>query len=368
MSGHRLGRRDGERTRVLAEALLDRQRLDLVVVGGRRPVRVDVVHHRRLHARLVERRLHHPQRAVPVLGRRRHVMSVGGHAVADQLGVCGRSARAGMLQLLQNEHAGTLADNEPVAVLVERPAGPLRLVVARGQGAHGREAADAHRRDGSLRPARNHHVGGAAAHHLAGVPDGVRRGRAGGAGGGVRPAGPETDGHLAGRQVDDGRGDEEGRYLARTTLEQRAVLALDGGEAANARGDEHAGPRPQRPLQIHAGILQREGRRRHRVLDEHVHLPDVLPADELERIEAADLARDAGGESVGIEVRYGPDSAPPGAQGVPGRPGADPQRRHQTHTRDDYPSARHRLCLSVRQSGAATASPWHATRCTRPHP
>ena len=42
------------------------------------------------------------------------------------------------------------------------------------------------------------------------------------------PLGAEPDRHLAGRQVDDGRRDEERRDLARAALEQRLVLALDG--------------------------------------------------------------------------------------------------------------------------------------------
>ena len=58
--------------------------------------------------------------------------------------------------------AGAFADDEAVAVLVERPARALRLVVARRQRAHRGEPADAHRRDRRLRSAGDHHVGVAA--------------------------------------------------------------------------------------------------------------------------------------------------------------------------------------------------------------
>ena len=51
------------------------------------------------------------------------------------------------------------AHDEAVAVLVERTARALRLVVARRQRAHRGKAADAHRRDGRLGAAGNHHVG-----------------------------------------------------------------------------------------------------------------------------------------------------------------------------------------------------------------
>ena len=43
VAGHRLGRRDGELARVVAERALDGQRLELVVERRRRAVRVDVV-------------------------------------------------------------------------------------------------------------------------------------------------------------------------------------------------------------------------------------------------------------------------------------------------------------------------------------
>ena len=61
------------------------------------------------------------------------------------------------------------------------------------------------------------------------------------------PLGAEPDGDLAGGQVDDGGGNEERGDAPRTAFEQRLVLALDGAEPADARGDEHAGPRGASP-------------------------------------------------------------------------------------------------------------------------
>ena len=60
------------------------------------------------------------------------------------------------------------------------------------------------------------------------------------------PLGAEPDRDLPGGQVDDGRGNEERRDAARPALEIRLVLALDGAEAADARGDEHADARRDR--------------------------------------------------------------------------------------------------------------------------
>ena len=59
----------------------------------------------------------------------------------------------------------------------------------------------------------------------------------------VRSLGAEPDRDLAGREIDDRRRNEKRRDLARAAFEQRLVLALDRGESADARGDEHADAR-----------------------------------------------------------------------------------------------------------------------------
>jgi hypothetical protein len=70
-----------------------------------------------------------------------------------------------------------------------------------------------------------------------GVADGVRRAGAGRCGGFVRPLGAVLDGNMAGSQVDDRRGDEERRDLARAAIHQRRVFALDDIEAADPGTD-----------------------------------------------------------------------------------------------------------------------------------
>ena len=64
-------------------------------------------------------------RAVAVLGRRGDVVRVARHAVADDLGVDPRAAAPRVLELLEDQDAGAFADDEAVAILVERPAGAL---------------------------------------------------------------------------------------------------------------------------------------------------------------------------------------------------------------------------------------------------
>ena len=70
--------------------------------------------------------------AVAVFGRRGHVVRVAGHAVADHLGVDrARRARFASSSSSRIEDAGAFAEHEAVAILVERPAGARRIVVAR---------------------------------------------------------------------------------------------------------------------------------------------------------------------------------------------------------------------------------------------
>ena len=167
---------------------------------------------------------------------------VRGHAVADELGVDIGAAPGREFQFLEDDDARALTHDEAVAILVEGAARARGLVVAGRQGAHGGKATDAHRRDGGLGTAGNHHVGVVALDDFEGVADRMGGGGACGAGGGVRALGAEPDGDLAGREVDDGGGDEERRDAARASFEQRLVLTLDRREPADAGGDEHARP------------------------------------------------------------------------------------------------------------------------------
>ncbi len=218
---------------------------------------------------------------------------------------------------------GAFADDEAVAILVEGPAGARRIVVSRRERAHGREAADTKWRDGRLGPAGDHHVGVAALDDLGRLADGVRGRGARRAGGQIRPTGAEPDRHLPGREIDDGRGNEEGRDAARPPFEQLAVFALDGAEPADARRDVHAdvvgvGGGNRKP-----SVADGEVRRGDRELNEDVHLLDVFLFEELQRVERLDLARDARGKLRGVEVRNRSNAALAAGESPPVRLGPD---------------------------------------------
>src|SRR5205823_8428047 len=109
-------------------------------------------------------------RAFAAVGRLHHRVRVRRGAVADDLAIDVRAALLRGLQLLEDQDAGALGDDEAVAPGVERPRRARRLLVARRERAHGVEAADAERRDGRLAAAGEHGVAVAAlnrAHGLA---------------------------------------------------------------------------------------------------------------------------------------------------------------------------------------------------------
>ena len=136
--------------------------------------------------------------------------------------------------------AGAFADDEAVAILVERPAGALGLVVARRERAHRAKpptpigVIDASEPPAIITSASPRlMISKASPIECADAVHAVHVARFG-------PAGAEADRHLAGRQVDDRRGNEERRDAARAAVEELDVLALDRAEPADARRDEDA--------------------------------------------------------------------------------------------------------------------------------
>ena len=261
------------------------------------------------------------------------MIGIGAHAVADQFGQNRRAAAAGELQLLQNENAGAFTHDESVAVLVPGTAGALRFVVARGQRPHGGESADAHRRDGRFGAAGDHHIGIAALDDLEGIADGMRAGGAGRGRGFIRALGAVTDADVAGRQVDDRRGNEEGRDLARAAFQQRLVLALDDVKAADARADVHAHAgrdfrRHLQPRSLH-GLI----RRRQADVDEAAHLLQLFFLDEIQRIEILDFGRNLAGKLGGVEVGDPAHAALAGEQARPHFPDSYFPRRRSIRSR-----------------------------------
>ncbi len=95
-----------------------------------------------------------------------------------------------MLELFEDEHAGPFAQDEAVAIAIERAAGSLGLVVAGRKRGQADEAGHAEGMDHAVRAAGEDHIGTAAADQLEGLADGLRAGGAGGQAVGVDPSAP----------------------------------------------------------------------------------------------------------------------------------------------------------------------------------
>src|SRR5882762_10011665 len=95
------------------------------------------------------------------------------------------------------------------------------------------------------------------------------------------------------------------------------MLVLDRGETTDAGPEKHADPRRVSLGDRQLRIVHGELRRGNRVLNEDVHLLDILLRHELKRIEVLYLAGDLRGILGRIEVGYTADAAPPCRQRTP---------------------------------------------------
>src|SRR5690606_36783816 len=148
-----------------------------------------------------------------------------------------------------------------------------------------------------------------------------------------------------------------------------AVVVLQGGfldalQAADAGADGHADALGVLARDLQAGVPDRHHRRRVAVVDEGIHLLQVLGSNPLRSVEVLDLAGDAGRERGGIEVGDRADARAPGGDPVPAGSQVIAQRREDAHTGDDHATLGHGMLLqSVRGGRAGT----EALKRTGPH-
>src|SRR5262249_23625122 len=115
--------------------------------------------------------------------------------------------------------------------------------------------------------------------------------------------------------------------------------------STNAGGNRHAHVRCDVRRNFQMRIVHGKLRRGDRVLDEGVHLLDVLLLDEAQRVEPFDFTGDARRELRRIELRDGCDAAAAGAERVPFRLGSYAERRHQADPCDDDSPVQHVIVL-----------------------
>jgi hypothetical protein len=190
---------------------------------------------------------------------------------------------------------------------------------------------------------RHHDVGIAERDQAARIADGVRAGGTGRDDGMVRAAQLVLDGHLAGSEVDQAAGNEEGRDAARTLVAQRIAGLDDAFEAADAGADEHAGrDLVLVGLRMPAGVGKRHVGRRHRIDDERVDLALFLGLHPLVGIigAAGAVAERNGtgnlcGEVLDLEGGHPGGAATAFEKPGPGDFGATAKRGYHAGTRDN---------------------------------
>ena len=214
-------------------------------------MRVDVVHLVRCDARALQRELHARRDARAVRPRVRHVIRVAVCAAAQQLRVDPGAARLRVLQALEHEHAGALAEDEAVAALVPRPRRGGGVVVALAERLARDEAADAGGQHRGVRRAGEHEVRLAALDVAVRVHEAVVARGAGGGEGVVGAHEARLHRKHCATHVGDGKGNAERVHLAVRHV-ARLAATREALHAAHGAADERAVAERVRTLHLPA--------------------------------------------------------------------------------------------------------------------
>src|SRR5882762_1074640 len=141
MAGHGLG---GTHRNLISKQISNGVRFERVSDGRRGAVSVKVADDAGIEFRVAQRVAHDAETTFVLRGGLSHVISVRGHAVADDFGQDGSAPAAGMLEFFENQDAGAFAHHEAIAVLVPWTAGASGIVIASRKSAHGGKSADTH--------------------------------------------------------------------------------------------------------------------------------------------------------------------------------------------------------------------------------
>ena len=317
VADHRL-RRTHRHLGVVAEYRLDGKRFGNVALGCGSAVGVDVLHVVRVEPGVAQGVLHGAHRAVTVVGRTCDVVGVAAHAEPGHLAVDVGAARLGMLVLLEHQHRGAVAEHEAIPVSIPRAAGAFRVVVARGERAHGSEAGNGDGRGGLLGAAHHHHVRIAAFDQAGAEANVVGAGGAGGHEGEVGATEAILDGEVAGDHVDDAGRNEEWRNPRRASIQVGGMGGLDGVDAADAGADGDADSVAVVRRVLKTGVTHGLNAGRHAVLDEGVESACLAPRHVGLDIEVLDAGGDGHRLAFGVEGVDGRRAAAPGQGACPG--------------------------------------------------
>src|SRR5688500_13250493 len=166
VADHRFRGAYGKRVGMISKDSLNRFRFSFVVWRRGCPVSIDVIDLIGPNATVLQRAAHHAYRAVTVRTGSRDMVSIGGHAVADDLRLDLGASLLRILELFQDDDPRTFTHDEAVAFPVEGAAGAGRVVISSGERLQRRESSNPQRRYGRLAAPRDHYVGIAALYYL----------------------------------------------------------------------------------------------------------------------------------------------------------------------------------------------------------
>ena len=261
-----------------------------------------------------------------------------------------------MLQFLEDEGCGALAEDKSVAVFVEGARGGLGVVVAGGEGSHVAKASDACLDDGAFRPAGHHKVGLAEADKVEGIANGHRRCGAGRSGAVVGTLQAVADGNLAGTDVDDDFrypvGAETGLSVFRSAELNQLVLKTFHTAHAGTPHNTETGLVDWRVEQtcITECLVDSNQAIDTVVVEE----AELLPVEVVERIETFELASNLAFELGGIETCYWSGTAHTFDQGVPQLGDIVANRGERAETGNNYSFQLHRAERALNSLGVTS--------------
>ena len=235
--GHGFGGADHQFLRMFAENGFGG--VGFVGIAQRRgsAVRVHIINRFHRQAAVFNRAGQCQRRAFRI--RRGDVVCVRAGAETGQFRINSRTAAFCMFQFFQYQDARTFAHHKTVAVFVPRAGSGCRVVVACGQGLHGRKTAHTQRAHRAFRAAGNHHIHIAVFNQPRRFADGMRAGSTRRHDAVIVAAIAFQNGNMAGNQIDQTARNEKRIDFSCTARHHITRRFLNQRQTADSGADIH---------------------------------------------------------------------------------------------------------------------------------
>src|SRR5690606_12987791 len=202
---------------------------------------------------------------------RGHVISVAAHPKTDQFCVYSGATGFRMFVFFQYQHTSSVAQHKPVAILIPRTTGGLRIIVTGRQGAGCSEATQPHRGCGHLCTTSHHDIRVTVLDHPSSEANTVSTR---GTGRSQRNIGASHTVHnrqIARNHIDDGTGDGKRRHTARSFMLPHPSPLFYGPPHTSAGPDGHTATASVPLRNLQTSIAHRLDTGNHAILDKRIH-------------------------------------------------------------------------------------------------